>query len=551
MELTKNPFYTLSATTRDNRRRIQELAEEKALTIDEGVVREASATLTNPRKRLGAELGWLPGLGPRRITQVLSALATEPHSVRELENVPTLARANLLAEGFATVGSTLATQDIVDWTIELAAALESVDADEAATLVNEDRAVAGYPAISDLTDIEPGLREQQHYFRQVLIHTLDKLPTRSLIEVVTAAVDEATRYGTMHAPILIDDLVDAYEVRAKDFLEKEGENITGLVQQVRDAAASSGDNENIVDLATVLDTVVTNWDAVAQPIQVSSRSRGTDHGQSHEVAAEIRSLAVELNNQHGLIEVSRMLNAILQRVFAEVDKVVEQSEEDAAILDDLAVQRTNFLTRMELEAESWKNEITYQADVGAVVKKRLQISPDGVSWQGRQIALENITRVRWGGMRHSVNGIPSGTRYTVVVASEGAIVRIELRKENTYSEFVERLWKAAGVRLLTEMLEGLRGGGRYSFGKAVVTDYGIELEERRVFGANTKVPCKWTELRIGQRPGAFYIAKNNAKKVDIELPYQEIDNVHILEAAMRTFWKRSSHRMSDLLERAQ
>ena len=300
-----------------------------------------------------------------------------------------------------------------------------------------------------------------------------------------------------------------------------------------------------------VDTVVTNWDAVAQPIQVSSRSRGTDHGPSHEVAAEIRSLAVELNNQHGLIEVSRMLNAILQRVFAEVDKVVEQSEEDAAILDDLAVQRTNFLTRMELEAESWKNEITYQADVGAVVKKRLQISPDGVSWQGRQIALENITRVRWGGMRHSVNGIPSGTRYTVVVGSEGAIVRIELRKENTYSEFVERLWKAAGVRLLTEMLEGLRGGGRYSFGKAVVTDYGIELEERRVFGANTKVPCKWTELRIGQRPGAFYIAKNNAKKVDIELPYQEIDNVHILEAAMRTFWKRSSHRMSDLLERAQ
>ena len=37
----------------------------------------------------------------------------------------------------------------------------------------------------------------------------------------------------------------------------------------------------------------------------------------------------------------------------------------------------------------------------------------------------------------------------------------------------------------------------------------------------------------------------------VELGYSEIDNLHILEAAIRAFWKRSSPRLSDLLESTQ
>ena len=36
----------------------------------------------------------------------------------------------------------------------------------------------------------------------------------------------------------------------------------------------------------------------------------------------------------------------------------------------------------------------------------------------------------------------------------------------------------------------------------------------------------------------------------MELPYQEMDNVHILEAAMRVLWKSASPRLSDLLDKA-
>ena len=64
MELLTNPFFTLGATMRDDKRRIMDLAEEKSLVCDEAAVRDARAVLTNPRRRLAAEIGGCPDLGP-------------------------------------------------------------------------------------------------------------------------------------------------------------------------------------------------------------------------------------------------------------------------------------------------------------------------------------------------------------------------------------------------------------------------------------------------------------------------------------------------------
>ena len=125
-----------------------------------------------------------------------------------------------------------------------------------------------------------------------------------------------------------------------------------------------------------------------------------------------------------------------------------------------------------------------------------------------------------------------------------------MKKEQVYAEFVDRLWRAVGARILTEMLEGLHEGKQYRFGTAVISDNGVELERRHLFATNERVPCKWTDLMIGNGAGTFYIAKKDEKKISVELPYQDLDNVHVLEAAMRIFWKNPSPRLSDLLKQA-
>jgi len=550
VDLLNNPFLKLGATMRDDRRRIMDLAEERSLVSDEASVREATAVLTNPRRRLAAEIGWLPGLGPKRISEAISTLEREPAKVRALGSLPNLARANLLADALIRVVEQLPQRDVALWVVELADAHDEIDAEQTITALNEERSVAGFPAISDPQSVEAELQGRRQYYRQAIKRALDKLSAPSLVEVVTIAVDEATDNGDRQAPILIDDLVDSFEVEAQGFLEAETKNIAVLVQGVRNAVERDEDHAHIEGLVTQLEKVVKNWDRVAQPIHVSARSRGISHNLSHEVAGKIRSLAVDLFNEHGLLDVSKRLTALQQEVFAEVDRVVEQSEEDASALDEIAEQQTQFLGEMVARTDSWKREITYEADIGVIFKDKLRISPDGVQWKGARIPLEEINRVRWGGTRHSVNGIPMGTTYNIFVGDERSGTTIELRKEHIYSEFVDRLWKTAGVRLLTEMLEGLRAGKRYRFGSAVVTDYGVELERRKLFGANERVPCKWADLIIGNGAGTFYIAKKDEKKVAVELPYQDMDNVHILEAAMRVFWKSASPRLSDLLNKA-
>lgn len=551
MELAQNPFFILNVTTRNDRRRILEIAEEKSLLSDEDSVRGAAATLTNPRKRLSAEVAWLPGLSSKQIAEVMAVLDANPTELCNQRELPVLARANLLAASLVRAVTDLDAADAANWIVDLAETHEALalNAESTATLINEERAIAGFPKILDLQHIKSELRSRRQYYRTAIKDALNKLPPKLLVEVVTQAVRQATKDGKDHyAPILIHDLVDSFEVEAQGFLEKEEQNISLLVNRVMAAVKANKDDKSHIDRSVVkLENVIRNWDAVAQPIQLSARSRGLDHDQSRRVARTIRKLARELFNKHGLLDISRRLTMLQQEVFAEIDRVVEQSIGDAsALLDEIEKQ----LKSEEQQVESLRRELTYEADIGIVFKNRLRISPDGVEWKGDKFPLKDITRIRWGGTKHSINGIPTGTTYNIFVGSDWGSTSIELKNEQVYKEFVDRLWRTVGTRLAADMLEGLRQGKRYGFGTAVISDHGVELERRHFFSANELVFCKWTDLVIGNGSGTFYIVKKDEKKVSVELPYQDMDNVRVLEAAMRVFWKKASHKLSDLLARA-
>ena len=97
MDLLQNPFHILNASPRDNRRRIMELADERSLLLDSSECMEARSDLTNPRKRLSAEVAWLPGIGPKRVGEVLSLLESSPTDLLAVDKLSSIARANLLA----------------------------------------------------------------------------------------------------------------------------------------------------------------------------------------------------------------------------------------------------------------------------------------------------------------------------------------------------------------------------------------------------------------------------------------------------------------------
>ena len=94
----------------------------------------------------------------------------------------------------------------------------------------------------------------------------------------------------------------------------------------------------------------------------------------------------------------------------------------------------------------------------------------------------------------------------------------------------------------------MRDGQKYRFGSAVISDYGVELERKRLFFGNERVFCRWSELAIWNGPGVFYIGKKEDRKVTASFSYESEDNIHVVEAAIRLFFDRGRDRLSDLLD---
>lgn len=541
--LHKTPFAILGVTTRDDRRRIVELAEEKSLELDHDVCQKARSDLTNPRTRLSAEIAWLPGVSPRKASQLVENLLHDPMAVREESGLPTLAHLNLLAAAFEAVDSEHDAEDLASFIQEVAYLVDEIDPEDVLRDINEDRAVSGFPEVRALDQIEAELAERKRYYRSAIKDALDRLPPTTLVQVMTDTVEGVTLGGEDHAPELIDDLVDSYEVETQGFLQKEAENVHKLIKAARDSANSG--EAAVKPYVDKLDAVARNWDKVAQPIQLSAKARGIDHEASRDLAYEIRSLAIDLFNTHDMLTQAQRLTGLLQELFVELPEVSERVEQDADALADIFHERKQAVARRD----EWAREITYRAEIGVMFKDTLSISPDGISWKGQSFSLDSITRVRWGGVRHSVNGVPTGTTYTIAFGDKRSEAVVELKKEDIYSKFIDKLWRAVCVRLLGEMLEALKDGRDLYFGDALLHDDGITLVRHKFLGANERVRCTWGQVQIWNADGSFCIGSKDDKKTNVGISYIHVANTHILEQLIRMAFKKPGlRRLSELLQ---
>lgn len=539
--LHSNPFCALKVTTRDDSRKIVDAAEERSLFIDHDLCQKARSTLTNPRTRLSAEIGWMPGVAPKKSEQLVQLVESDPLSARSESGLPKLARANLMAAAFELVRGDEATESIAEFIRDFCWMVESIDPQEVMRDINEDRAISGFPEVRSVEFIEEELATRRKFYCSILRNSLDQMDPGKLIETITDAVEVATNSGEEHGPALLDDLVDSYEVETQGFLQKEFEALSALVNSAREAAPRG--ESAVSPIIDKLERVVRNWDRVAQPIQVSAKSRGTVHRQSRDVAFELRGLGIDLNNEHGMLQQARRMTVLLREIFAELPDVVERLEEDAEAIAGL--QRK--AEQQEKDNAEWARSITFSAEVGLIFKDELSISPGGIRWKGAQFPLESITHVMWGGISRSVNGIPTGTNYTIAFGDNRSAQVIQLRKESTYDGFTDALWRGVCVRLMFEMLQALANGKSFSFGDIMVEDSTITLTRHKLFGSE-RVQLTWYDVHVWSADGNFVIGHKEDTKVYGTASYIYNPNTHILEHIVRGGFKKGVSKLSEYLK---
>ena len=332
MDLLKNPFHILGATTRDNRHSIMELAEERSLLSDADECMEARF----PRRRISAEVAWLPGVDPGTSDEVLNRLNTPNQNLLNITELTHIARANLLVSGLSRLPN-LPSSNVVEWILAIAQASEAINPEEVRAILNAERRISGFPEITDVSAIDDEIRNQKSYYRQVLTSVLENLSVPERARILTLAIEWSTGNDKFRCPILIENLILSYELGVQDFLEKKQKIIEALDEKLRVMVDAKNPDTTLQPIVNQLIQAVKEWDTIAQPIQLSKKSRGERHTPSFEIAWRVRNLAIDLFNEYGKLDFSRQIINMLKEVFAEVIEVDERITEDSKALEQQAI----------------------------------------------------------------------------------------------------------------------------------------------------------------------------------------------------------------------
>jgi hypothetical protein len=246
------------------------------------------------------------------------------------------------------------------------------------------------------------------------------------------------------------------------------------------------------------------------------------------------------------VEYRKAVNGLLDRfpsmtLVKVVDSIVQKgtregSEHAPSFIQDIVAS----------EQIEFQKSITYSADIGVMFKDKVSISPSGVSWQNRHVALEAVTRIRWGGTRHSINGIPTGTNFMIAIGDSNSFFTINTRKQQIYENLIDRIWRAIGVRLLVETITKLKVGNALRFGGAIIRDDGITVNRHKIFRLNEPVNLGWHQVHVWTRDGNFCIGSRTNPHEYVGLSYQNDDNVPVLENLIRAFFDSGKTRISSL-----
>ena len=333
MDFLDNPFSILNATPCDNDARIIDLAVAGGLFQDPARCREAKSILMSPRKRIHAEIAWLPVKNSEQAKIICELLESsignsgardrlrQVQDVLARDELMPIAKCNVLAAGLHRLRRHSA-DEVATWTLEIARAFEDIDLEMVRTVINEDRQDAGFP-IAHLPDIGEALHDNQApYYRQVMTSAMDKLSAKERTEAMTRIVASASADDNQ-LPRLIIPLVAWYKEDGEVLksLEEHETKIGNLDGQLRLAADANRPDSVLVPLVNQLIQEVKNWDVIAQPIQVSKTSQGLPQNESEALEERVRDLAMHLFDAHDKLNFCLQLIRTLQEAFAEVDEI--------------------------------------------------------------------------------------------------------------------------------------------------------------------------------------------------------------------------------------
>ena len=354
MRYEENPFDILHVSMRDSQEKILDKVEELSLTLDENLCSQASSILTNPTKRLEAEISWFPGYTPKKVRDTIERAKEEPDEFIDELSEGELNYADVNAEILALLNISYP-KLFSTYLTKVACDLENIDVEALFDELNKERVAAKIPTIPDIDVLNKALKNRQNELAEIIYSLIKGFGQDKMIEILTDAIEESTDLGELEAEQLILQLIEKYEVDIQSSLDEAASKVEqqiNFISESSDTGISDDELNNSIDL---LEAQLKAWDRLAQPIQVSMQSQGLEHSASTDLAYSVRSIAIKLYNEHGKLEAAKRLIKLMQAIFAEVLTVAEKTDEDINILSNIS-SRDVLVSRTFKECDKYVEE---------------------------------------------------------------------------------------------------------------------------------------------------------------------------------------------------
>ena len=427
MEVNENAFDLLGVTPEDGIARINDAKDDKSWVDEpnESMYEAARETLTNPRKRLQAEVPWF-----LKNSNSAFSLMNEVQNCRGAD-------------------IRLVVQKIVALDDEYKEALQEESLNDIYTDIIISRKKAGISADIEQDDIEEALSQLLEEGAKAAIDTLlRKCSTQEAAQIGNVIAKEMIQPGIGKYPKKYGDcirfFIDLYNMKVQNELDTRSEKI----QQDIEAAKVY---TSVAQLSPLFQEI--EWfDYLAQPLQLYFEDQGQadKQSQSEDIAGSLRKLSLFYHNERQLTELSIAVTEKAMQVFAENPKVLQQLQEDDEILkqqvqvkpltDDLEivfVQVARFVDRKKGKEASNSAQIMSHKDqwVSALHRaaSRLeQLSPSEKAAAAGFLAQAYYTLATactWADMWD----------YAYIVAKEGLIYARQSGNQEIISEFLSAL----------------------------------------------------------------------------------------------------------------
>ena len=309
MEIKGNAFDVLGVTPEDDIASINEAADEKSWNDEpnETMYEAARETLTNPRKRLQAEVPWF-----LKNSNSAFSLMNEVQNCRGTD-------------------IRFVVQKIVALDDEYKEALQEESLDDIYTDIIISRKKAGISADIEQDDIEEALSQLLEEGAKAAIDTLlRKCSTREAAQIGNVIAKELIQPGIGKYPKKYGDcirfFIDLYNMKVQNELDARSEQIK---QDIEAAKVYT----SVAQLSPLFQEI--EWfDYLAQPLQLYFEDQGQaeKQSQSNEIAQKLRDLALFYHNQKNLTNLSIAVTEKAMQVFEENPQMLQQFQENIEIL---------------------------------------------------------------------------------------------------------------------------------------------------------------------------------------------------------------------------